>query len=229
MVTETISEKSDRVEMTQDEIDDIADGLVNLTEAPSWMRADFLVEKFPVSEWGEGDQPHVNTGIHAELEKVCDSARRRKGVVWKGQYLAKVRRTAIKFPEGTRVPSTSFRAHRLVRDQAELQKWLRAAERVGTALTSNMVQRYRADEKRQKEGPKALDPIEKRFARQLKTLAVRIWVGSYKINRDDWWNAEWVDKHGEKQGFTTEKRATLVRLLRGAADTIERQDESMRF
>ncbi len=189
--------------------EEAAEYIATHANASSWDIADYLVGEFPESEYPSSDG--VRSGIENQLEGVSKTLRTEYGIEQKANTLKAKRLTAIRFPASTRVDAVAYKVHQTVRDEAELKKWMRSAEREGVALSTRMVGRYRADEKRAQEGPRQVDPPGVIFERRIRAAAISLYLGSYVIQREDWWNAH---------GMTDEKREDMALVLRTLADRI---------
>ena len=189
-------------------IKEIAARIAELSEGSKWGEADYLVEIFPVAEWGAA-KPGPHSGIHGELKQISSELVDVYGVERKPEALARERAAAITYPPSERALGASFSVHVRCPDPSELRKHLRRVEREGKGLSVTRLARYRQDDQAKKG---TLAPLDERLTTGvLSRLKAIIFRGGRIIKRDDWWNSGHV---------TDEQRQTMVNVLRAVADRI---------
>lgn len=189
--------------------------LVELADGDSWRMADRILEEFPVESFGLPERGK-NTGLFAELEPYEDALRREHGIELSAAHMARMRTTAIRYPNRVRAQSTSFSVHVKLSGKdgpLEMAKRLRQAAREGSALTVKMLGRFRTDEKAKKPPLPLDEQIRRRVESVLKTLI----LGARVIKRPDWWT------HG---GINQETRDIAVRVLRQLASEIASHEDA---
>jgi hypothetical protein len=182
--------------------------LAELVDGDAWSIADYLVEQFPIDEYGDAEHG-TNTGLRLALDRYQGALYEQYGVELRSSTMRGYRATALRWPEAERSASASFGAHDRLRgpDRFDrMRRYLRANG--GHALSARTVRRMRADESPGK--PPLV--FEERMRLAIERAVRRVLLEGIVTDRDDWWNV---------RGVSADMRTTAVQKLRALAGQIE--------